>query len=86
MNVNDARVAYATILMSLKKERGMRERVLSEPRKSAAIKEIDAAMDALLVLGRVVWMAVDAGLLGEDVATVPPEQAPLLDVPEARYP
>ena len=45
VNVSDARRAYGRILVVLRKEREMRVKVLSEPRKSVAIKEIDDALD-----------------------------------------
>jgi hypothetical protein len=84
MNVATARTAYATIMATLRKERGMRDRVLPEPRRSAAVLEADTAIAALESLGHVIRMAVDAGLLTADA--VVPEQAPLLDVPETKYP
>lgn len=79
MNIEEARNHYRTILVTLKAERAMRQRVLAEPRKSQAIAEIDAALVALEHLGQIVHVASEAGLL-ETVY----EQAPLLDLPEQR--
>lgn len=76
MNIEDARTHYRTIQTVLKAERTMRMRVLAEPRKSAAVKEIDQALAALQELGKVIQAAAAAGLL-ESL----PEQAPLLDLP-----
>lgn len=84
VNIKAAREAYATIMATLRKERKMRDTVLREPRRSAAIEEIDAAVVALETLGKVVWLAVDAGLLTADPPTS--TQAPLLDIPETKYP
>ena len=84
MNVATARTAYATIMATLRKERGMRNRVLPERRRSAAVLEADTAIAALESLGHVIRMAVDAGLLSEDAPVS--TQAPLLDVPETKYP
>jgi len=84
--IKDAREAYATILATLRTERTMRERVLQEPRRSKAIKEIDDAIAALQTLGKVIWAAVDAGLLTAEPTAVESMQAPLLDVTGTVYP
>lgn len=76
MTIEDARAHYRTIQTVLKAERTMRMRVLAEPRKSVAVKEIDQALAALQELGKVIQAASAAGLL-ESL----PEQAPLLDLP-----
>lgn len=77
MNINQARTDYTTIATTLKTERSMRERVLSEPRRTQALKEIDDALLALRRLGQIVNAANQAGLI-ETVY----EQAPLLDLPK----
>jgi hypothetical protein len=87
MNVNAARDAYAAVLVALRKERSTRDRVLTEPRRTTAIAEMDAAIDALGTLGKVIWMAVDAGLLAEGGADdVAPGQPVLLEMPNVDYP
>ena len=77
MKLADARNDYRTILRLLNSERAMRKRVLSEPRKSEAIGEIDAAEAALQRLGQIIQAANEGGLLDQIY-----EQAPLLEVPE----
>ncbi len=86
MNIADARKAYARLLVTLRKERTMRERVLPEPRRTQAIKEIDEAITALQQLGDVIWLAVDHGLLVADPAAVASVQAPLLETTKVDYP
>lgn len=76
---SDARKAYVLILVALRTERAMREQVLSEPRRSKAIKEMDDALDALQILGEVIRLVIDA-----DHAMA--SQLPLLDVPGTVYP
>ena len=86
LTVDQARKAYATILVTLSRERAMREKFLADPRKSLAIQEIDAALDALLTFGDVVNLALDAGLLAGEAGVVVSMQAPLLDVGKVEYP
>ena len=82
MNITDARNDYRIILRLLNSERAMRQRVLSEPRKSEAIREIDAGLDALQRLGQIIQAASEHGLL-EAIY----QQAPLLDLPDVtKYP
>lgn len=76
MTITEARNYYRGIVAILKAERAMRARVLSEPRRSEAIAEIDAALAALQALGQIVNAANEAGLLEQIY-----EQAPLLDLP-----
>lgn len=80
MTIVEARTHYRTILRLLNAERTMRLRVLSEPRKSQAIDEIDAALAALERLGQIVHAAHEAGLL-ESI----PEQGTLLDRPTQNH-
>lgn len=77
MDINQARTDYRTIVATLKSERSMRQRVLAEPRRSQALKEIDDALAALERLGQIVNAANQAGLI-ETVY----EQASLLDLPK----
>lgn len=79
MTIAEARAYYRGIATILKAERAMRARVLSEPRKSEALAEIDAALAALQSLGQIIQAAAEAGLL-ESV----PEQAALFDLPPDR--
>lgn len=79
MWIDDTRAAYKVVLDTLKRERGMRDRVLPEPRRTKALKEIGDAIVALAVLGDVVKLAADAGLLAD--AEAAPKQAALLGVP-----
>jgi hypothetical protein len=79
VNITDARNDYRTLLSLLNAERAMRQRVLAEPRKSVAIKEIDDAKGALQRLGQIIQAASEAGLLDQIY-----EQAPLLDLPPAQ--
>lgn len=65
MDINQARTDYRTIIATLKSERGMRQRVLGEPRRSQALKEIDDALAALERLGQIVNAANQAGLISE---------------------
>lgn len=77
MTIDQARTDYKLLATALKSERGKRDRFLSEPRRSEAIKEMDDALAALERLGKIVAAAADAGL----VETVY-EQDPLLDLPK----
>lgn len=77
MTITEARTYYRGIMSVLRTERSMRQRVLSEPRRSAALAEIDAALTALTALGQIIAAAQSAGLL-ESI----PEQAPLFDLPD----
>lgn len=77
MTIDQARSDYKLLAAALKSERGKRDRFLSEPRRSEAIKEMDDALAALERLGQIVAAAAAAGL----VETVY-EQAPLLDLPK----
>lgn len=77
MTIDQARADYRLIAVALKSERGKRDRFLGEPRRSEAIKEIDAALAALERLGQIVSAASQAGLI-ETVY----EQASLLDLPK----
>lgn len=79
MTITEARAHYRTILTLLRTERAMRARVLSEPRRSQALAEIDTALAALAALGQIVQAANDAGLLEQIY-----EQAPLLDLPDPK--
>lgn len=76
MTVDEARKAYTTIMVVLKKERGMRDRFLGEPRRSQSLAEVDGAISALESLGLVLADAAKAGVLESGH-----EQQPLLDVP-----
>ena len=86
MNVSDARKAYGQILTTLRTERERRVAFLKGPLRSIRLAEIDRALDALLVLGDVVGMAIDARLLDGDPGKTAPEQAPLMDIPGGLYP
>ena len=86
VNVTDARDAYATVLKTLRTERGRRQAFLKEPLRGIRLKEINDALNSLSMLGVVVGMAVDAGLLPADPAPATSTQAPLLDVPRTEYP
>lgn len=79
MTITEARNYYSGIVAVLRRERTMRARVLSEPRKSEAIAEIDAALSALQALGQIIQAANDAGLL-EAIH----EQATLFDLPDPK--
>ncbi len=70
MTNDEARHHYRTLLNTLRKERRMRESVLSEPRRSQAINEIDAALSSLTALGQIVNTAIDAGLLEPDIEQI----------------
>lgn len=77
MTITEARNHYRTIQNLLFAERAMRKRVLSEPRRGEAIREVDQAMASLEALGQVIHAAHEAGLL-EDIY----DQAPLItDLP-----
>lgn len=76
MTVDEARKAYANIMAVLKKERTMRDKHLGEPRRGAALAEVDGAISALESLGLVLADAAKVGVL-----TSGHEQAPLIDVP-----
>lgn len=79
MTITEARDHYRRLLKLLNDERAMRARVLSEPRKSIALREIDDAKVSLAALGQVVQAASEASLLDQIY-----EQAPLLDLPPAQ--
>lgn len=79
MTITEARNYYRGIAAVLQRERAMRARVLSEPRKSIALREIDDAKVSLAALGQVVQAASEASLLDQIY-----EQAPLLDLPPAQ--
>jgi len=76
MTVDEARTHYTRIMTVLKKERGMRDKFLGEPRRSQSLTEIDSAMSALESLGLVLADAAKAGVL-----TGGHEQPALIDVP-----
>jgi hypothetical protein len=80
MRIDDTRAAYKVVLDMLKQERGMRDRVLPEPRRTKALKEIDDAIVALAILGSVVKLAADAGLLEDREPAL--KQAALLGAPQ----
>jgi hypothetical protein len=86
VNVTDAREAYATVLKTLRTERDRRIAYLKGPLQAIRLKEINDALNSLSMLGAVVGMAVDAGLLPADPAPTTSTQAPLLDVPRTEYP
>ena len=79
MTITEARTYYRGILALLNAERAMRQRVLAEPRRSQAVAEIDAAVEALQALGQIVQAASEAGLLDQIY-----EQAALLDLPPSQ--
>lgn len=76
MTVEEARKAYAAIMAVLKKERGMRDKHLGEPRRSQSLAEVDGAISALKSLGLVLAEAAKANVLVSSH-----EQQPLIDVP-----
>lgn len=76
MTVDEARKYYATIMAVLKKERGMRDKHLGEPRRSQALAEVDGAISALESLGLVLADAAKAAVL-----TSGDEQQPLIELP-----
>lgn len=86
LSISDARKAYGTVLTALRTERQRRVAFLKGDLQSIRVAEIDDALQALLVFGDVVNLAIDAGLLTGDPAAVAPEQAALLDVPKMNYP
>ena len=79
MTVDEARMHYLMIMAMLKKERKMRDQFLGEPRRGAALAEVNGAIDALEHLGLVMADAAKAGVL-----TSGHEQPALIDVPEVR--
>lgn len=76
MDIKAAREHYRTVLTTLSAERSKRDRYLGEPRRSAALKEVDAAIASLGELGKVLQAASQAGILEQVV-----EQAPLFELP-----
>jgi len=86
IRVIDARKAYGQILTVLRTERQRRVAFLTGPLQTIRLAEIDRALEALLTLGDVVGLAIDANLLTGDPGTVTPEQAPLIDIQKADYP
>lgn len=76
MTVDEGRKHYATIMAVLKKERGMRDKHLGEPRRGQALAEVDGAISALEALGLVLAEAAKVGVLASGH-----EQQPLIDVP-----
>lgn len=76
MDIASARTHYRNVVASLKLERVKRDKYLGEPRRSAALHEIDIAIASLEELGKIIQAAAAAGIL-ETVL----EQAPLFDLP-----
>ena len=79
MTVDEARTHYLMIMAMLKQERKFRDKFLAEPRRGAALAEVNGAIDALEHLGLVMADAAKAGVL-----TSGHEQQPLIEVPETR--
>jgi hypothetical protein len=63
MTLDEARAHYKTIRDTLAAERINRQKVLQEPRRSQAVREIDNALASLVSLASVFQAAHQAGIL-----------------------
>ena len=77
MDITTARNHYRTVQNMIKGERTYRDKYLAEPRRSEALNEADAALAALVELGKIIQAASEAGILAGVM-----EQASLFELPD----